>query len=350
VVKGANKHVDMLRSFNMKKHKIITALGILVLLTTIAICMYLFVFGAKIASYSSINQPKTPDEYTAQKILSAIVNDNNKELETLIADNKNLDLNNRLVFQGILPVEQCAFYGRLAMFKELLADGVQLSFENQNACPDILLCACKGGNVELVKYIQSLGKSLLTVDLNGSNAALYAAESGNIEMFNYVVEAGVDPNKTNANNEDVVMKAASSNDLSLFHDLVSKGYSVAGKTTTNQNILYFASNQVNLIELINQYPNLIFDKTLDQQNLLFYTVGNNYFDATKLLLEKGLDVNELNESGSSILMSGVMIQCDTSIIQLLLNNHADKGYSNNGVTAYDLAKQNSFAQYYDLLK
>jgi ankyrin repeat protein len=332
----------------MKSKKLVTVLGVCVAVATIAVLVVL-AFGEPIITAK--DDSMTKDETIAQELLFAIENNNKDSFDKALKAAKHLDFSNRLVFKGVLPLEQCARFGRYEFFKELLAQGADINTNPGENAYDLMLFACSGGNLDIVKYLESQGSSLDVAGSDNKNAALFAAESGSIEMFNYVTSHGVDPHAKTMFDEDVAMFSASATSLKLFDFLVSEGYSLDNKNSNGENFLFYATSDENLCTLIAKHKDKITALTSDNTNLLTHAVLFSYLQSLKMLIETKLfDVNNQDDEGNTALMLSIREGTDEEVIHLLIDNGADLSLKNDeGETAYDIAMRFE-SPYADILK
>ena len=333
----------------VNKKKLLFTVGIGVVLLTVAVLVVLAMKGERVVirDYTSL----TAEENSAQKILTAIENNNEVLFEATLEDNPKIDLNNRLIFKGVLPVEQAAFSGNLEMLKRLVEVGAALDFDPNEMAPDLLQCAFSGGNIDLIKYLIQNGKKIDVVDSTNKNVALYAAESGNIEVFNFAVSQGIDAKITTILSEDVLMCAASAKSLDLFKHLIKEGYTQDNLDSTGKNFIYYASTDANMLYFINTFKKEIKVTTMEEENLLHFAVAYNFISSVKKLLEeKTFDINSQDAYGNTALITAVLAQADANMIKTLLEAGAKINITNNkGQTAIDIAREREYANI-DLLK
>ena len=90
--------------------------------------------------------------------------------------------------------------------------------------------------------------------------------------------------------------------------------------------------------LIEKNKNLLYSKDYFNRNLLYLAARNGYFDITEYLLQKGININEVQNSGSTAL-HGAAFYGQELIVQLLIEHGINTKIKNNdGSTAADEAK------------
>ena len=90
--------------------------------------------------------------------------------------------------------------------------------------------------------------------------------------------------------------------------------------------------------LIENNKNLLYTKDYLQRSLLYLAARNGYFDVTEYLLQKGINIDEVQSTGSSAL-HGAAFYGHESIVQLLIEHGINTKIKNNdGSTAANEAK------------
>mgnify|MGYP002626075222 CR=1 FL=1 len=93
-----------------------------------------------------------------------------------------------------------------------------------------------------------------------------------------------------------------------------------------------------LKSLIEKNRNLLYSKDNIQRSLLYLAARNGYFDVTEYLLQKGINIDEVQSTGSTAL-HGASFYGHELIVQLLIEHGINtKIKNNNGLTAADDAK------------
>ena len=96
--------------------------------------------------------------------------------------------------------------------------------------------------------------------------------------------------------------------------------------------------------LIENNKNLLYQKDNLQRNLLYIAARNGYFNITEYLLKKGININEVQSTGSTAL-HGAAFYGQELVIQLLIEHGIDTKIRNNyGSTAADEAKTPSIRE------
>lgn len=111
-------------------------------------------------------------------------------------------------------------------------------------------------------------------------------------------------------------------------------------TVKNKDCFYYTvvGDLKSLKKDIKKDKNLLLKKDALKRSLLYLSARNGYFDLTKYLIEKGININEVQKDGSTAL-HGAAYYGQEIVIQLLIENGIDTKVVNNfGHTAAQEAK------------
>lgn len=238
---------------------------------------------------------------------------NTEIMEYLIAKGANVGSQDS---RGNTPLNFAASGGQTdtKVYDILAANGVNLktalTSEGANA---LLLAVANDKDLRLTDYFISKGLSLKSTDAAGNNIFAYAARGGNIEVLKALVAKGVPPS------DNAFLLAAQGgrrggSPIEVFQYLESLKLNpkVVGK------------NGENALHSIVRRPN---------QNEIV-----NYF------LDKGVDVNQKDEDGNTVLMNAASSNRDTSMIGLILAKTKNSNESNKSrQTALSMAVRGNSA-------
>ena len=196
-----------------------------------------------------------------------------------------------------------------------IAHGLNLKKEvNADGANALLLAVPNDKEFALSNYFISKGLDWNSVDAAGNNAFGYAAKAGNIELLKALVQKGVKPSP-NA----ILMVAQGGG-----------GRRPAGAAATNPLTVY------QYLETLNIKPNVT---AKNGENALHAIVRKpNQGEIVQYFLSKGVDVNQADEEGNTVLMTAAATNRDLAVYELLLPNVKNINQANNkGVTALALA-------------
>ncbi len=189
----------------------------------------------------------------------------------------------------------------------LLAHGdnlkTNISADGANA---LLLAVANDKDLTLTNYFISKGLDLNSADAAGNNAFSYAAKSGNIEVLKTLVQKGIKPNA------NVMLMAAQGGgggaNLATYQYLESLNIKPTATSKSGENVLHYLVRKPNQMQII------------------------------KYFLDKGLDINQTDEEGNTVLMNAAASNRDTAVLAMLLLHTKNVNQANqNGVTALALA-------------
>jgi ankyrin repeat protein len=190
----------------------------------------------------------------------------------------------------------------------LIANGISLKASvNAAGANALLLAIANDPELVLTNYFVSKGLDLNSTDAAGNNAFSYATRSGNIELLKKLLQKGIKPN-ANA----MLMAAQGSrrgaNTLALYQYLESLNLKANVTNKNGENVLHSIVKRPKQDEII------------------------------KYFLSKGVDVNQVDEDGNSVLMNAAGSNRDLAAFELLMPGVKNVNISNKkGQTALTLA-------------
>ncbi|PPD23122.1 MAG: hypothetical protein CTY18_04795 [Methylomonas sp.] len=98
------------------------------------------------------------------------------------------------------------------------ANPSEASVDNQTTP---LMCACRLGELEIVKTLVQLGVDINALNNDGNNALWFACYSGNLAIIDYLIENGIDINHQNENGVTCLMYAASASKTEVVERLLA---------------------------------------------------------------------------------------------------------------------------------
>jgi ankyrin repeat protein len=189
-----------------------------------------------------------------------------------------------------------------------LANGADLKKDlNQDGANALLIAIANDKDFALTNYFVSKGLDLKSTDIAGNNAFSYAARAGNIDLLKALLQKGVPANGT-------AMLMASqggrggANKIEVYQYLESLNIKPA----------FVGKNGENALHAVVRRP---------KQNEII-----QYF------LSKGVDVNQADEEGNTVLMNASSSNRDTTVFALLIPKVKNINQGNQkGVTALAMA-------------
>ena len=218
---------------------------------------------------------------------------------------------------------------------------------------NLLLTALKKGNHEIIKKLSSY-VSLDIVDSYKNNALAIAIDLGNAKLAKFILDENLisNLNQVNINQETPYLLALKNSQDELAISLKDKidpseleptNYNfLANMASKDPRIRQFISIDIDLIKkILDQFPNDESSKII-KDKLMILASKNGNKKMVELLINKGADVNAVDEYGISALQHSVMKK-NIGTTHILLTNSADINYSNplnNSAILYAIASQN----------
>lgn len=201
---------------------------------------------------------------------------------------------------------------RYDMIDLLLAKGVAINsvFEDSTA----LMRATKVGEFETIKFLIERKALINLQNSKGQSAFLLAVQIGSQEIVNYFIDRGCDVESKNKNGISALMIAAGAGNVEMMKFLLEKVASVNHNCYINaqDNSGYSAlmvaaeSKKMDAIEYLLEQKNIYFThKDINNSGLVMLAVQNNKADILKILIDKGCDINLLDDHRNSPLMFAV---------------------------------------------
>jgi len=198
------------------------------------------------------------------------------------------------------------------VYDVLIAHGINLKTSlNADGANVLLLAIANDKDLALTNYFISKGLDLNSTDAAGNNAFSYAAKSGNIELLKTLIAKGVKPNQyamLMAAQGGGGRRGGTTIGLPVYQYLDSLNIKPTTTTKSGENVLHFIVRKQNQGEII------------------------TYF------LSKGVDVNQTDEEGNTVLMAAASSTRDTATLSMLLPRVKNINQANQkGLTALTFA-------------
>ncbi|XP_048246155.1 ankyrin repeat domain-containing protein 50-like [Haliotis rufescens] len=170
-------------------------------------------------------------DFDDNTILHIACKGGNIEIVNYVITAKIVDINTR-GFEGYTPVMEAAVSGHKDVFDVLVRRGADLSLFDDQGCTS-LHAACRGGNVETVKYILTQNIEIIyTSCSDGSTPVLVAVSNGQKEVFDLLVENEADLLFENENGDGILHNACRGGNIEIVKyilkqsivDINSRGY------------------------------------------------------------------------------------------------------------------------------
>ncbi|MEI0486788.1 ankyrin repeat domain-containing protein [Brachyspira intermedia] len=280
-----------------------------------------------------IEPDKEADEYTEDEEIkdnSAFNESNNEKL-------KNTSMTNEIIMPSeelLKLLEKNKNKTGVAEMIELINDGgINAASKDKIDIEDIichtnttsLMLASAFGHYDIAKALIDNGALVNLRADDGFNALMEAVRTDNIEMAKLLIEHDSDINIKNKDGKNMIMIACEKGNEEMFNLLIENNADINEKSSWGASALIYASEKGNIN--IMQY---LIDNGIDVNGkaddngdtpLLWAVTGENPYEASKLLIENGADVNATNNSG--VAPATILAGSVPKVVKLLKDNGAD---------------------------
>ena len=189
------------------------------------------------------------------------------------------------------PLMIASSYGHYDMAKALIDNGALVNLRADDGF-NALMEAVRTGNIEIAKLLIEHNSDINIKNKDGKNMIMIACEKGNEEMFNILIENNADINEKSSWGASALIYASEKGNINIMQYLIDNGIDVNGKADDN-----------------------------GDTPLLWAVTGENPYEASKLLIENGADINATNDSG--VAPATILAASTPKVVKLLKNNGAD---------------------------
>ncbi|KAL6622108.1 ankyrin, partial [Neocallimastix sp. 'constans'] len=230
----------------------------------------------------------------------------------------NLNINARDI-NGEYPIITAFYADQPNIFKYLITHGANINSKNNNGM-SLLLLSIYGENVGLIKYLLESPKILLyEKDINGNYPLLQAINQNNIEivsiernnfdivfsLVNYGIKHNCNINKSNSKGEMPLVLSYSKSDKEIFKYLIK----YLGVDKMCGTVLLGEAFKKNDIEMVNYLLSIGVDlnyEDLLSNSFFINSIGQVSFDILKILLERDhIALNNSNCFGETPLIKAI---------------------------------------------
>ena len=189
------------------------------------------------------------------------------------------------------PLMIASSYGHYDMAKALIDNGALVNLRADDGF-NALMEAVRTGNIEIAKLLIEHNSDINIKNKDGKNMIMIACEKGNEEMFNLLIENNADINEKSSWGASALIYASEKGNINIMQYLIDNGIDVNGKADDN-----------------------------GDTPLLWAVTGENPYEASKLLIENGADINATNDSG--VAPATILAASTPKVVKLLKDNGAD---------------------------
>lgn len=189
------------------------------------------------------------------------------------------------------PLMIASSYGHYDIAKALIDNGALVNLRADDGF-NALMEAVRTGNIEIAKLLIEHNSDINIKNKDGKNMIMIACEKGNEEMFNILIENNADINEKSSWGASALIYASEKGNINIMQYLIDNGIDVNGKADDN-----------------------------GDTPLLWAVTGENPYEASKLLIENGANVNATNDSG--VAPATILAASTPKVVKLLKDNGAD---------------------------
>lgn len=189
------------------------------------------------------------------------------------------------------PLMIASSYGHYDMAKALIDNGALVNLRADDGF-NALMEAVRTGNIEIAKLLIEHNSDINIKNKDGKNMIMIACEKGNEEMFNLLIENNADINEKSSWGASALIYASEKGNINIMQYLIDNGIDVNGKADDN-----------------------------GDTPLLWAVTGENPYEASKLLIENGANVNATNYGG--VAPATILAASTPKVVKLLKDNGAD---------------------------
>lgn len=189
------------------------------------------------------------------------------------------------------PLMIASSYGHYDMAKALIDNGALVNLRADDGF-NALMEAVRTGNIEIAKLLIEHNSDINIKNKDGKNMIMIACEKGNEEMFNLLIENNADINEKSSWGASALIYASEKGNINIMQYLIDNGIDVNGKADDN-----------------------------GDTPLLWAVTGQNPYEASKLLIENGANVNATNYGG--VAPATILAASTPKVVKLLKDNGAD---------------------------
>ena len=194
--------------------------------------------------------------------------------------------------------------GEIEIVQELIENGaIDIEKEDSGSITPLLF-ACKGGDIEIVKYLVGRGVNIKAQDWVGYTCLTYS--TGNDEIFDYLLQIGVDVEDRDGRGWTQLMFACCQGDHSIIKYFLLRGADVNVKCEGGLSPISIACGYDRLekcvIDTLIQYGADIEDRDDEGLTPLHCACEDGTFNNVEYLLQCGADIEVKDGKGMTPLM------------------------------------------------
>mmetsp|Transcript_18676 Transcript_18676/g.60380 ORF Transcript_18676/g.60380 Transcript_18676/m.60380 type:complete len:881 (-) Transcript_18676:1194-3836(-) len=247
--------------------------------------------------------------------------------------------------EGLTALMNAAENGTASTVKLLATHGAQPDATSSAGFTPLIVAAA-GGHTEACAALLDFGANVSADHAEGVDALMYAAAGGHLETVKLLLDKGADPKKQHAHGGSAFVEAATFGAVDVVKLLAEKGAEPLLHDKEGVNALMAAASQGKVDAtryLLDEYftSKELFDVAADSGGTaLMFAAAGGHLECTKMLIEKGGDVNKRVKGTPSYV---------ESVAQQIASGKEDVEPHKDDVTALQVAAQGGHAEVVKLL-
>lgn len=255
----------------------------------------------------------------------------------------------KLTHDGRIYLHWAAYRGNLPLVEYLVKKGSNVTLKDSHGASPMIFAAGAGQlNTKLYDFLVANGANLKTdVNSNGANVLLVAIGADkDFKFTDYLIAKGLDINSKDAQGNNAFAYAARGGNVEVLKGLVKKGIVVdPNAMLTAAEGSRRGSSPIEVfkyLETLNLKPTII---GKDGRNALHAIVRKpNQKEIIAYFLAAGVDVNQADNEGNTVLMNAAASNRDIEVLATLIEKSKNINAANKkGLTALTMAVNNNTA-------
>ena len=248
-------------------------------------------------------------------------------------------------------------YNSLEFFKYLESLGIQPNITNKEGKTPLHNLAYSNKDLATINYFIDKGIDVNQADKNGNTALINAASRNSLDMITLFTNKTKNINHANKEGQTALTRAIR-NKSTVLRYLINNGADVSINDAKGNHLGYYLFNTFN-VKNLKEFQNklaLLEAKGLQvstpQKNgttLYHLAVKKQSLSMLKYIKQSNIDIDAKNPQELTALQKAVMTAKNTTIVQYLISNGADKTVKTDfSETLFDLASENEALKNIDI--
>ena len=240
------------------------------------------------------------DKYGKTVLDEAIYKDDNMMIRFILEEGASLDKYNS---SGRTLMQDIALEGNSRVFRILMKYNPNLELKDSYG-KTVLFDAVEGGNLDIVKEILNNIEDINVLNEEGQSVLFNAVFKEDTSICQYLIDYGVDVNILDVNRQNVLFNAIvmGSSHMEIIYSLVEHNIKLNQKDIHGKNILVEILKILSILKTMKDG-----DKKFDNK-YKYINDERDYLTLTSFLIDSGLAVNRITQSGKTLLKKEVDVK------------------------------------------